>query len=80
MGVATRFLYSQQEEYESPFYLKAQEQGVRYPKQGKPDDVSIIIAQVIKEELWTIFDKKLEFLFELLFSTFFLNYWLLKFY
>jgi len=51
MGVATRFLYSQQEEYESPFYLKAQAQGIKYPKQGKPDDVSIIIAQVIKEEL-----------------------------
>lgn len=51
MGIATRFLYSQQEEYESPFYLKAKEQGVKYPKQGKPDDVSIIVAQVIKEEL-----------------------------
>lgn len=47
MALATRFLYSQ-EEYESPFYLKASSQGIRYPKQGKPDDVSIIIAQIIK--------------------------------
>lgn len=50
MAMATKFLYCQPE-YESPFYLKATSQGIRYPKQGKPDDVSIIIAQIIKEEL-----------------------------
>lgn len=50
MTLATKFLYCQ-EEYESPFYLKASSQGIRYPKQGKPDDVSVIIAQIAKEEL-----------------------------
>ncbi len=49
MTMATKFLYSQNEEYESPFYLKAQTQGIKYPKQGKPDDVSVIIAQIMKE-------------------------------
>jgi len=48
MALVTRFLYCQ-EEYESPFYLKATSQGIRFPKQGKPDDVSIIIAQIVKE-------------------------------
>jgi hypothetical protein len=48
MTVATRGLYSQLEDYESPFYLKAKKAGLNYPKQGKPDDTSVIIAQIIK--------------------------------
>lgn len=37
--------------YESPFHLKAKEAGLNYPKQGKLDDNSIILAQVIKQEI-----------------------------
>jgi hypothetical protein len=36
-------------EYESPFYLKAKAAKLNYPKQGKLDDNSVIVAKIIKE-------------------------------
>lgn len=39
------------DEYESPFYKKALEQGIRYYKEGKPDDITVVTARVVKEEL-----------------------------
>lgn len=39
------------ENYESPFYKKAKECGLRTERSGKPDDISVIVARVMKEEL-----------------------------
>ena len=36
-------------DYESPFHLKAKEAGLEYPKHGKLDDNSVIVAKIIKE-------------------------------
>jgi len=37
--------------YDSPFYTKAKQQGVDYPKQGKLDDNAAIVAKIVKEEV-----------------------------
>lgn len=36
-------------DYESPFSTKAKKSGLHYPRSGKPDDISVISAQVVKE-------------------------------
>ena len=43
--------YGKMTNYESPFYLKAKEMSIDYPKQGKLDDTAVIVAQIIKQEL-----------------------------
>jgi len=36
------------ERYESPFYLKAVEQEHTVPKTGKVDDITVIVASIVK--------------------------------
>lgn len=37
---------SQMDDYESPFAWGAKQAGVRYPAQGKPDDVTVVFCRV----------------------------------
>jgi DNA modification methylase len=36
--------------YESPFYKKAIQHGKNFRKGGKPDDITVIIAQILEED------------------------------
>ena len=47
MAYTSSFAYP----YESPFYLKAQKFKKEYPQRGKVDDVTVILAKIVKEQV-----------------------------
>jgi hypothetical protein len=42
-------IYSCKGEYESPFFKKAKENNLNYPKEGFLDDVSVVLAKLKKD-------------------------------
>ena len=51
MVAKNAFKKSLMDNYESPFYKRAKEVGIRFEKSGKPDDISVIVSKIVKEEL-----------------------------
>ena len=45
------YSYSLMKDFESPFYKKALASGYQVEKSGKPDDISLVIGRIIKEEI-----------------------------
>ena len=42
-------------DYESPFTTKAIKAGLNYPRSGKPDDITVVSAKIVREWCYDIY-------------------------